>query len=550
MIVVERGPQQPSRTGIDSLGFHMGSVLWRFATDYYDTLMLTIIEAIQNGIDADATSVLVGIDLKESRVVIADNGTGIKTELFRSALQSIAKTVKKTDRMGRFGLGLISPLNKCQRFTITSQPQDPEDGRPVTHRWTFVGKEIREQHDNVAIVYERVSAMPGIPTPFRSRARHVGTTWNTIVQLEEVTADKAIRTINLDEFEAQIRIKLSSGMRRAGTTVHIVLSDEQGTMSGRQVNPLEYNGERLPVAEMVGADCGTIRFELYRANKTGGQRRGQVVVMQTGDNYPVSWKEFRAQAMGSRYLAEFPEAFNVLSSGHFEGVIYIERAELGPDRKKFILSEALIDSYMHIALWFEEHGQQYYEIEQEAQRDERYQRLGQESLDKLIQKLNDDPRLSMVLKELVGPGSGPARPRQPSSGTGSSSRKPRRTVVEPSGSRPSRPGSQPDKPTPAALRFAYEQRPAWDHLWEYDHDNATIVFNTLHPEWVRLDETNGKHTARHDQQIIHLQLWLGLEVVFLLSEYSEPENFELARAHLDKRVKLYSAVLIDRTPKR
>lgn len=551
--MTQRGPQVP-RTGIDNLGFHMGSVLWRFATDYYDTLMLTIIEAIQNSIDADATSVLVGIDLQESRVVIADNGTGIETELFRGALQSIARTVKRSDsdRMGRFGLGLISPLNKCERFTITSQPRNLENGRPVINRWTFVGKDIREQHDKVGVDYQEVRTMPGIPTPFRSRARQVGTTWSTIVQLEEVTADKAIRTVNLDEFEAQIRIKLSSGMRRAGTTVHIVLNDEKGTMSGRQVNPLEYNGEPLPVVEMVGDDCGAIRFELYRANKTGGQRRGQVVVMQTGDNYPVLWKEFRMQAMGSGYLREFPDAFNVLGSGHFEGVIHIEKAELGPDRKKFVLSEAVIDSYMYIALWFEEHGKNYYEIEQEAQRDERYQRLGQQSLDQLIRQLNNDPQLSMVLSELLGPGMSQLKPRQPSGGDSGSARKPRRTVVKPSAppqSRPSKPGDQPDKPAPTSLSFAYEQRPTWDHLWEYDHGTATIVFNTLHPVWVRLDETNGKHAARHDKQIIHLQLWLGLEVIIMLSEHSEPESFELARERLDKRVKPYASLLIDTTLK-
>lgn len=548
MIVADRAKPASQAASVDQLGFHMGSVLWRFASDYYDTLMLTIIEAIQNSIDAEATTVLVGIDLHNSRVVVADNGSGIKTELFRRALQSIAQTVKATDKMGRFGLGLISPLNKCKQFTITSRPR----GQTTVNRWTFVGEEIRQQHDNVGIVYEPVLAVPEIPTPFKKRARNLAAAWSTIVMLEEVTADKAIRSINLDEFEAQIRIKLSSGMRKVGTTVHILLSDGPGAMAARQVNALEYNGEPLPVVEMVGTDCGTIRFELYRAIRAGGQRRGQVVVRQTGDNYPVLWKEFRAQAMGSGYLAEFPEAFNVLSSGHFEGIIHIEKAELAPDRKKFMLSEALIDSYMYIALWFEEHGKNFYEIEREELRDERYQKLGRESLDRLITTLSDDPQLSLVLTELVGTVANQPKPRQPSSSGGSDSgdRKPKRTTVKPSKPPQSRSGNQSSGQGPAALSFAYEQRPAWDYLWEYDRENATIVFNTLHPVWVGLEETNGKHTARHDQQLVHLQLWLGLEVIMLLSERPDPESFELARTHVDHRVRPYAALLIDKSPKR
>lgn len=524
------------------MGFHQGEVLWRLASDYYNTLMLTLIEAAQNAIDAEATIVLIAIDQQKSLVTIADNGTGIDTDKFTQALMSVGKGIKSKEKMGRFGLGLISPLNKCRAFQVTSHPA----GTRTVNQWIFVGEQIRTQHSEVVIPYSKQAKMPDILEPFKTRARRLGATWNTMVQLDAVTRDRTVRAINLDELTTQIRAKLSRGMLTAGTTIHILLNSEAGEVSHREVDALQFSGEQLPLVEIDRyPECGAVAFELYRAPKTRNGRRGQVVVMQTGDNYQITWREFWAQAMGARLLGDFRESFDVLNSGYFEGVIYIEKVELDPTRSKFILNDAVEASYYAIDDWYQKYGKEHYETERESRRDERYQRLGQESLDRLLAKLNADPTLSLVLDELLGNQPTPEPRVRKQADDSAQAAKRKRTVIEPTVKPPRDAADRLPKKESVKLRFAFEQRPAWDNLWDYDADTATIVFNTLHPIWVMLDETDGKRTSRHDKQIIHLQTWLGLEVVIMLSEHDDIAGFESARHFIDRRIRPYAMTVID-----
>ena len=82
-------------------------------------------------------------------------------------------------------------------------------------------------------------------------------------------------------------------------------------------------------------------------------------------------------------------------------------------------------------------------------------------------------------------------------------------------------------------------------MWQYDWDAATIVFNIMHPIWVMLDETDGKRTTLHDKQIMHLQLFVGLEIIMMLADAGDRDEFEDARNELDKRVRPYARTIIE-----
>lgn len=114
------------------LDFHHGEVLLKLS-DTYPTLSRSILEMIQNALDALAAHVYVRIDLKRHEAVIMDDGEGITPEKFAEALASVGKSVKsRKSKLGRFGLGLISPLKKVREYTITSFPASVDS--PLTKR--------------------------------------------------------------------------------------------------------------------------------------------------------------------------------------------------------------------------------------------------------------------------------------------------------------------------------------------------------------------------------------------------------------------------------
>lgn len=340
---------QPARTSRKRLTLHVGEALMRLANEY-PTLTLTVVETIQNAIDASAQTVFVGIDAAHHLVITLDDGEGVTEEKFQEALDSVCRGVKKPGSLGRFGLGLISPLNKCQQFVFASQPNIPgREKRGKANVWTFIGDEIKVQHHDADVPYSEQDRLPEIPDQFLKLSTERPAAWRTMVRIEGVIHDRVIGEVDLDDLEHLVRSKLEIGMRAKGTTVHLAVVGAGGELlDKRDIDPEDYTGEPLEVVSHSGEKCGTVTFELYRARKTGGQRRGQVRIMRTGDNSPVTWREFYTQAMGSKKLQHVKEPFDALGSGYFEGMIYAEDIELDSARTKFRLGEALDGLYVAI----------------------------------------------------------------------------------------------------------------------------------------------------------------------------------------------------------
>ncbi len=482
-------------------------------------------------------------------VIVLDDGEGVSREKFRLALRSIGKGVKKPGSIGRFGLGLISPLNKCEYFEFSSHPVDAEKA----NNWTFAAKDILPQHEDMEIPYTQTKRLPRVPTQFVELAASRYAAWRTILRINTITTDKIIGVTDLDELESQVRTKLGIEMRKKKTSVHVVMISVDGEIEERDIDPLEFTGEPLPVAEFTDEICGTVRVQLYRAPRTGGQRKGLVTVMQIGDNTQVPWNEFYTQALGARALEQpnTKTAFDILWSGYFEGVIFAEKVELDVSRGMFKIGDPLRALYKAIARWYEEQGAQYYEDEKEARRDERWHELGRKSLANVLARLLKGDKDSRALARLlVGALPEAARAREVerqredtddgSDATKDAPDKPKKRVVaDPPESKP-RPHDPRERPLSFTLRFAYEVLPHSTRLWEFDAETGVLTFNVRHPTWAKLDETKGKHTSSNDRQIMHLQEWLTLKLLLILARREEPDyDFELARLPVDEESKLY-----------
>lgn len=542
----------------------------------YPSLVLTLIECIQNAIDGEAQHIFVGIDLKRRRVNVADDGVGVDVFTFERALSSVGQSIKSANKLGRFGMGLISPLNKCANFTFMSSPIS--ENRRRSTRWQFEAKAIRAQHTEISIPREQVAALPVLSQQFAPHATgEFKQIWRTMVAMNAVTEDKVISLMDLDELESETLSKLGNVMRQRSVVVRVVLIDGQERVQTRDITASSFSGEAFPLVRYDLEKAGGVELQLYRAPKRSGRRQGLVSVMETGNPSSISIRDFARQARMSSWSAEVEPAVAALNSGHFEGTIRADGITMHPERTKFELNDALREVYYALAQWFEDHGKLQFENEQEVSRESRYQDLGLKSQARLQEFLShpENKRLLTVLQSAVAigrmgdghvtPGSGrptgqdeAATTRVGQGGAGVA----RVPSGKPHSPRSTEPG--PDRPgdTPLGvmgpngkrrrlvrgdsqgLWYEYSQLPANSHLWEFDMQQGVLTFNVRHPVWARLDETRGKHLARNAKWIMHLQEWLTLQVLLLISSYPESNDFEEHRSSVDDQIRPYVDMFI------
>lgn len=531
-------------------------------------------EAAQNAIDADADRILIGIDLRNRNVFVLDNGLGVSRNRFEEALASVGKGVKTRDRLGRFGRGLIAPLDKCRRFTFTSSPSGMHP-----KQWTFVGDEIRKQHHELQVPLQELREFPKLPRWLALYAVDTcDTIWRTQVALHGITKDRVVSLVDLDDLESQIRQKLGQTMRKNNVVIRVVMVSPDCREESRDINPIAYSGQRLDVVSYTDSIAGGVYFELYRATKLGGSRRGDVVVMEMDGSTPITMREFGHQARAGEWREILEPAMKALMSGYFEGVIRCENITLSPERTKFEYNEPLHALYLVISQWYEEHGKRYFDDEEEINREQRYQDLGLRSQQRLRDVLINRPEFQRIWEGLKSAvkfgrlGDGHVDPehgrpngldgdntiRSGQGGAGGRKGEGNGETREPrSRESKDRPGDIPTgasgprggrrtlvKGDSVGLWFEYSWLEGSYHLWDFDFDHGVLSFNVRHPIWVMLDETNGRHTQKNDRYIMALQEWLALEVLVLLMRCKTKEDLEEVRDFLDTKIRPYVELFI------
>jgi hypothetical protein len=531
------------------LRVNQGKVLLLLAKNHYTTMPRVIVEIVQNAIDSNAQHIWVSIDMKGRNVIIADDGDGVTKEGFEEALLSVGQSVKEEGKLGQFGLGLISPLDKCKEFTFTSQPE----GQEYPLRWTFERRAIEVQPDNVELPVSRLRAFPtaGQLDPSIS--------YRTLLHIKGFTKDAQISAMDRDGLEKLIQDKFSSELLRKGVTCRLSFHAEGRTPDIRIVQPLEYSGTPLETETYFEEDAGDVEFTLFLAARTSKGYHGRVSIMEMGSNYPITWVELMRQA---RELLS-KEAAEALGSGFFEGVIRAKNIELHENRKKFEYNDALVGLCIAIEQWFEEIGSKLYHDDRRRERDQRHQLLALRSLDRMADLLRDPAYdslrralLATVSIGTMGDGHNPpgrGRPKgpgdEPGIRTGQGGAGVPRTPRENPESRTRNPDT-PDRPGDVPLTaLGPEGRPRQEvrndsiglsishfpmdegsnRLWDFDTQRGVLHFNTRHPLWIECD--------KKDSTIYTFQNWMIIQVLTLLSQ---PENVrEAARDFIDIQVKPY-----------
>lgn len=222
---------------------HLGRMLM-LAAGKYPNLLDVILEVVQNAIDSNARNVYVVFDQKRRRFVVQDDGDGASVEMFNQALGQVGVSMKSQSKLGQFGLGLVSPLGKCVRFTFTSCPKGVHKGYI---RWTFVTKDIEGAHHEIVIPHEELSEMRFVERSDLSKSNKTAVTWRTQVAINNFTKDKIISRISgIDEIVHKVFDRFGVAMHKKQVLLHVRFINEFGaTFEKGNLEPPRYTGEAM-----------------------------------------------------------------------------------------------------------------------------------------------------------------------------------------------------------------------------------------------------------------------------------------------------------------
>ncbi len=331
----------------------------------YPNLLDAILEAAQNALDAGADHIWLSVNQKARTVTIKDNGEGRDRKEFDKVLASVLESLKNKKQLGRFGMGLVAPLDKCERYLFTTT----KDGKSYIE-WEFVGKDIvkmDEVHvpcrDRSDLVFDRGSTPPRGKTAVK---------WKTEVYLENYSQDRIISRLTFDSLKDEILAKFGVTMRRLGTIVSLRFQDESGKKERSvDIQAEPYSGEKLETVTLADTDAGKVVFNLYLAKLTEKGRRGVIKFGEAENDYRVNASTF-VNASGE-WLHK--EAAQALTSGFFEGEILAEKVRIHPGRKGFLMDDTVVGLCSAIDEWYRRIGGTLFEELREAKRDKRYQEL-------------------------------------------------------------------------------------------------------------------------------------------------------------------------------
>lgn len=533
------------------LSIHQGSAIVHLA-GFYPTLSEVICEATQNALDSHARLIMIVLDYKTRTATISDDGDGVTVSKFEQALNSVCHTVKTDkDSLGQFGIGLISPLNKCDEFTFTSVYKNSSTDYK---QWKFVTSDLRKQQIIEGIPMEEVTSYifgQGNKPP-------LGKTfvpWRTQVRLTRFTTDRAISKVDIKGLRETILERFGEKMRLLRTVVSIKIHRPGQGRQQETFDAPEFEGSPLEPVTYEGPNAGKTFVKMYLARKKAGKRNGKVLVGIADNLYRINFQEFAKSAEFS------DDTLEVLNSGILEGTFLSRRCTLAVDRKHFIKNDALTEFCEHIEKWALSVGIEHVDLTREKLIDERRQLVGVRSLQQIQRMLETDEFKTLqevlrgIQKGTIGPGhvnfqkgkkindfkqlttiyddnnsneESSEGESKSNNGEGQKNRE-HHSVVGPHGSK-----RKEVRHEGIGLQFFYEEMSGKSVLWEYEAQTGILRFNVRHPIWERAERNKG------DRVLMRLQENIAITALIIetMPKESRPGFQQFAQKQLEFLVPL------------
>lgn len=517
------------------LAFHEGNALVNHIADTYKTIGQVILEHIQNSLDAKASSITVIIKYhqlsKERIIYVRDNGNGISQEKFANALSRICSSSKTEDELGRFGIGLVSALGKCDEFTVTSSLKGGGSNNSYS-QWTFNTEKLKAQRNIDGIPTKSLNNYLYVASPNIKAPGKTAVNWRTEIAIKNFTKDKVLSQVNLSELRSQILDRYNQKMKLNDAEINLILFSYDGSKSEMTFKAGSFNGTKLAPITYDHPICGKTIFTMYLSPKTSRGRLGKVLV-RTEDNpmYRLNFADI-ARYAGSLISDDVCAA---LKSGKFEGEIMTEKCRLDPTRIKLVEDEALLEFAVHLEQWFKHHALKHLAELDDEEKDDKHIALGKQAMNQFEQMIKE-PELGLlaeVIKNIrigsIGKGHSGYDSKLPDSDlTGERAKNYRDnegklTVGAKASSNglANNSGKSNDKPflvkNPEVKRnrkmvrghstgisYGFEER-LGGNLYSFNEKNGELIFNTVHPLWAKAETKNNV--------MINFQIYLTIQAL-------------------------------------
>lgn len=526
-----------------------------YITNAYPTITRVILEMVQNSLDSEATVITVVIDYKTKTLAVRDNGCGMSPAKFSDALRSVCSSSKERDKLGQFGIGLLSPLGKCKGFVITSAAKADKH---QYHRWIFDSEKILKSRTLPKIPFVPMLNLFYAASSAKSVKDRVPVDWRTEVCLDHFSNDKSINSVSLIELKSLVLGQFSEAMRKLNASVNVTIkragSAKKEFDSFKAAN---FNGERL--GEIVYGDKKSERtsFDIYLAPKTKLGRKGQIVIGIEGNDFRIPVSLFL------RSVSELDsDITSFLTSGTFEGSIISSSCELHTNRKEFLDNEARLNFLINLEAWVKNHGQKHVVSIKDGERDTWLQAVGSLAINQLESRLkNQFPYLLDVVKTFrvgtIGPGHqgfSEAKQQQGFSSANKFGRKngkshdeadqlmqnipnvDREPMLHP-GHTPFTVAGEGNKRRKVrghstGMQFVYEELPGNDHHWEFDAETGILTFNMRSDIWEKMERSEKKETV--ERNLILYQQYIAIKALELQLQPPSfrPQIFEFLQQEL------------------
>jgi hypothetical protein len=529
-----------SVVGSSVVNFHYGNTMLKLAQTYI-SLHEAVLEAVQNSIDSNATKIQITIDRKKRGILIMDNGDGVIRSIFEEALNRVCSTMKTKDKLGEFGLGLISMLGKCKSFSFTSCAKDGDEGY---QEWTFETEDIARQSKAIEVPYRKrpyvYEANMEKPKPLPKGMQAVN--WRTCVRVRDYVEDRQISRIQSAEaLKEAILDKYGVAMRRNDVSVAVHIVNENGTSEHASGKAKRFSGKKLPEVVISDKDAGMVTFRMHLARKGNFGFKGRVLIGISHDDFRLPFSIFAKEA--TDLLSD--DIVGLFKSGIFEGEIIVQNTKLHDSRKTFVNNDAYVGFCVALEKWFLEHGKKYLKDAKEEREDTRIQNLTLKCV-QTFEALLKDPSFERFQKETIGAfnkamvGAGQKDPDDNLIGTDNDplvrtagktrSAKDSSSAVDgkPTTARQGRApftAAGPDgasqtqaKGNPRGLQFKHVAMRTDGPPWTLEPESATVYFNVAHPEWVAASKAGDRE----------LMQWQEIGALMVLVEFTMPEEYRSA----------------------
>ncbi|MFZ2310340.1 MAG: ATP-binding protein [Patescibacteria group bacterium] len=517
------------------LGIHIGKAL-SYIVNLYPTLMTVVLELVQNSLDSNSKDIMIIIDYSRRDVKVRDDGNGISSDKFAEAIGRVCDSMKEKDKLGQFGIGMLSPLGKCKEFYITSIPRGSNTGY---NKWFFNSDKILKSKGLPEIPHSELTKAVFSRSGQPMKDKDVFN-WRTEVNISEFKNDRTVMSVTIPELQRLINSRFSEAMKSLDAKVTILIKQPDGHKQQVSFKADAFRGEKMKTI-VYGVPGEQTSFETYISPKTASGRKGELLIGIQGDIFRIGMKDFAKTI--SQYASA--DSLTLLTSGTFEGTITSDFCTLHQNRKEFIDDDNLMNMVIHLEDWVKHHAIPVVASMKDGQRDEWLQAVGSVAISNLENRLKKEmPHLLGIVQRFKN-GFVKAKPNEeaqdyksktPSSpihyekGKGQTSSTPggghtsglKLTVAGPNGQK-----RRLVSGTATGLQFVYEELPGNDHHWEFDGNSGVLVFNMRSDVWEKMERSG-------ERSLILYQEYVGIKALEmqLEPEISRPTVFEFLQREL------------------